>query len=210
MPSGFKTLGQIAWTPSQGVEALRKKVAGLRPTKKCEGKEWEWERTDDFWFLWSSHWDLCICSDSCVLDSQNHFNEFSFSWSQLEYGYSQFWFRLGFRTSLIILYLPDTNRCTHLFQHHYVWNPLFCTENRVCRPPNTVHQHPGKECSKDEWVYVRRGLSDSWTTLSIYTARARPILSFPRSKTEKYSLRKMSPRIQVSIGGLTAISSKMK
>ena len=79
MPSGYKTLGQVAWTPSLGVEALRKKVARLRPSKKCEAKEREWERIDDFWFLGSSHWDLCICSDSCVLDSQNHFNESPFS-----------------------------------------------------------------------------------------------------------------------------------
>jgi len=36
MPSGYKTLGQVAWTPSLGVEALRKKVVRLRPSKKRE------------------------------------------------------------------------------------------------------------------------------------------------------------------------------
>ena len=79
MPSGFKTLWQVAWTTSLGVEALRKKVARLRPSKKTKGKEQGWKRIDDFWFLGSSHWDLYICSDSCVLDSQNHFNEFPLS-----------------------------------------------------------------------------------------------------------------------------------
>ena len=75
LPSGYKTLGQVAWTPSLGVEALRTKVVRLRPSKKREGKERRWERIDDFWFLVSSHWDLYICSDSSVLDSQSHFNE---------------------------------------------------------------------------------------------------------------------------------------
>ena len=40
---GFKTLGQVAWTPSLGVEALRKKVVRIRPSKKREGKEQECE-----------------------------------------------------------------------------------------------------------------------------------------------------------------------
>jgi len=39
MPSRFETLGQVAWTLSLGVEALRKKVARLRPSRKREGKE---------------------------------------------------------------------------------------------------------------------------------------------------------------------------
>jgi len=39
MPSGYKTLGQVTWTPSVGVEALRKKVVRLRPSEKKEGKE---------------------------------------------------------------------------------------------------------------------------------------------------------------------------
>ena len=38
MPSGYKTLGEIAWTPLLGVEALRKKVVRLRPSKKREWK----------------------------------------------------------------------------------------------------------------------------------------------------------------------------
>ena len=36
---GYKTLGQVAWTPSLSVEALRKKAVRLRPPKKREGKE---------------------------------------------------------------------------------------------------------------------------------------------------------------------------
>ena len=76
MPSGYKTLWQVAWIPSLGVEALMKKVLRLWPSKKrgwnSEGVK---QRTNDFWFFGSSHWDLCICSESCVLDSQNHFNE---------------------------------------------------------------------------------------------------------------------------------------
>jgi len=38
MPSGYKTLGQVAWAASLGVEALRKKVGRLRTSKKREGK----------------------------------------------------------------------------------------------------------------------------------------------------------------------------
>ena len=58
-------------------------------------------------------------------------------------------------------------------------------------------------------VCVRSSLTDSWKTPSIYTACARPILSFPRSKTEKYSLRKASPRTQVSVDLLTIFSLKV-
>ena len=32
-------LGQIAWTTTLGVEALRKKVVRLRPSKKSEGEK---------------------------------------------------------------------------------------------------------------------------------------------------------------------------
>ena len=46
----------------------------------------------------------------------------------------------------LVLSLSDTNRGNHLFQHHLEWNRLFFTENRVYRPPNTVHYHPGQEC----------------------------------------------------------------
>ena len=132
-----------------------------------------------------------------------------FPWSQVEVGSSQLLFRLCSRSFPIIVHLPDTNRGTCLFQHHYEWNPLFFNENRVCRPPNTVHQHPGQEYPKCDLVFVWSGLTDTWTTPSIYTARARPILSFPRSMTEKYSLRKTSPRIQVSVDELTLFCSKV-
>jgi len=90
------------------------------------------------------------------------------------------------------------------FSRQEYWSgvPLPSPENRVYRPPNTVHQHPGQECPKCEWVCVRSGLTDSWTTPSIHTACARPILSFLRSKTEKYSLRKTSPRIHISVDEL--------
>ena len=76
-------------------------------------------------------------------------------------------------------------------------------------PPNTVHQHPGQECPKCEWVFAQSSLTDTWTTPSIYTACARPILSFPRSYTEKYSLRKTAPRIQFSVDVLTVFSLKV-
>ena len=79
----------------------------------------------------------------------------------------------------------------------------------MCRPPNTVHQHPGQECPKCEWVFAQSSLTDTWTTPSIYTACARPILSFPRSYTEKYSLRKTAPRIQFSVDVLTVFSLKV-
>ena len=44
---------------------------------------------------------------------------------------------------------------------------------------------------------------------AFYTACARPILSFPLSKTEKYILRKMSPRIQVAVDALAVFSLKV-
>ena len=107
-----------------------------------------------------------------------------FPWSQLEVGSSQLWFRLGSRSFSIIVQLPDRNRDTGFFHPHYKWNPLFFIENRVCRPPNTVHQHSGQEYPKCDLVFPWSGLTGSWTTPSIYTACARPILSFPQSKTE--------------------------
>ena len=116
-----------------------------------------------------------------------------FPWSQLVVDSSQLWFRLCSRSFPIIVHLPDTNGGTCLFQHHYEWNLLFFTENRVFRTTNTVHQHPGQEYSKCDLVFAQSGLTDSWTTPSTYTACARPILSFPRLKTEKYSLSKIHP-----------------
>ena len=68
------------------LEALRKNVARLWPSKKTKGKAQWWDRIDEFWFLGSSHWDLCICSESCVLDSQNHFNKSPFSWKSIGSG----------------------------------------------------------------------------------------------------------------------------
>ena len=133
-----------------------------------------------------------------------------FLWSQLEVGSSLLWFRLGSRSFPITVHLPDTNRGTFLFQHPYEWNPLLFNDNRVCRPWNTIHQHPGKEHPKCEWLFAQNGLNNSWTTPSIYTAGARPILSFPWSKTEKYSLRKTSPRIQVSLDTPTVFSLKVE
>ena len=132
-----------------------------------------------------------------------------FPWSQLEVGSSQLWFRLCSRSFPIIVPLPDTNGGTSLFQPHYEWNPLFFTENKVCRPTNTVHQHPGQEYPNCDLMFAQGTLTDSWTTPSIYTSCARPILSFPPSNTEKYSLRKMSPRIQVSLDVLTVFSLKV-
>lgn len=107
------------------------------------------------------------------------------------------------------LHLPDSNRGTRLFQHHYEWNLLFFIENRVSRPPNTVHRHPGQEYPKCDLVFAQSGLTDSWTIPSIYTTYARTILSFPLSKTEKNSLKKTSPRIQVSLDVLTLLSWKL-
>jgi len=49
------------------------------------------------------------------------------------------------------------------------------------------------------------GLIDSWGRSSIYTAGARPILSFSWSKTEKFSLRKISPRTQVSSSSMRSV-----
>ena len=107
-----------------------------------------------------------------------------FPWSHLDVGSSQLWFRLCSRSFSIIVHLPDRNRGTRFFHPHYEWNPLFFIENRVCRPPNTVHQHIGQEYPKCDLVFAWSGLTDSSITPSIYTAYARPILSFPGSKTE--------------------------
>ena len=132
-----------------------------------------------------------------------------FPGSQLEVGSSQLWFRFCSRSFPIIVPFPDTNGGTSLFQHHYEWNRLFFAENRVCRPTNTVHQHPGQEYPKWDLMFARSTLSYTWATPRIYTACARPILSVPPSKTEKYSLRKMSPRIQVSLDVLIVFSLKV-
>jgi len=107
-----------------------------------------------------------------------------FPWSQLEVGSSQLWFRLCSRSFSIIVQLPDRNRDTGFFHPHYEWNPLIFIENRVCRPPNTVHQHSEQEYPKCDLLFARSRLTGSWTTPGIYTACARPILSFPQSKTE--------------------------
>ena len=37
MPLGFKALGQVAWTPSLGVEALRKKLLGQDHQSRLKG-----------------------------------------------------------------------------------------------------------------------------------------------------------------------------
>ena len=205
MPWGYKILRQVAWTTSLCVEALRKKVVRLRSSKKREGKERGWER-ENWWLLISRVqslrfsyllWFLCP-----------GFPE-SFQWVSLFLEARWSWAPLNFDSDLVLgPSLPDTNIGTHLFQHHYDWNPSFFTENRVCRPPNSVYQHPGQECPKCEWGCVRRGLTDSWITPRGYTACARPILSFPWSKTEKYSLRKTSPRTQVSVDVLSWFSLK--
>ena len=81
-----------------------------------------------------------------------------FPWSQLEVGSSQLWFRLCSRSFTIIVHLPDTNKVSCLFQHHYKWNPVFFNENRVYRPPNTAHQHPGQEYPKCDLVFAQRAL----------------------------------------------------
>ena len=81
-----------------------------------------------------------------------------FPWSQLEVGFSQLWFRLSSRSFPIFAHLPDTNRGTCLFQHPYDWNPLLFNENRVCRPRNRVHQHPGQEHPKCEWLFSETAL----------------------------------------------------
>ena len=47
-------------------------------------------------------------------------------------------------------------------------------------------------------VWGGDGVVASLSSPSIYTAGARPIVSFPRLKTVKYNLRKTSPRIQES------------
>ena len=147
IPSGYKTLGQIAWTTTLGVEALRKKVVRLRPSKKSEGEK---KKYDDLWFLGPSHGDLYIFSQSFVLDSQKNFNESPHSSKPVAVASPLLWFRLCSRSFQIIVYLQGTNIGTHLFQHHCEWNPLFFLENRVCRPPNTVHQHLGQKCPKSE------------------------------------------------------------
>ena len=164
MPWGYKTLGEVAWTPTLGVEALRKKVVRLRSSKKREGKEQGWER-ENWWLLIS--WVQSLKSLYLLWFLYPGFPQ-SFQWVSLFLEASWSWAPLNFYSDLILdTSLPNTNRGTHLFQHHYEQNPLFFTENRVCRPPNTVHQHPGQECPKCEWGCVRSGLTHSWITPSI-------------------------------------------
>ena len=148
MPWVYKTLGQVAWTPTLGVEALGRKVVRLRLPKKREGEDQGWER-ENGWLLISCvqslrslyfFWFLCP-----------GFPE-SFQWVPLFLQANWSWASLNFVSDLVLdPSLPDTNRGIHLFQHHYKWNPLFFTENRVWRLPNKVHQHPGQECPKCEW-----------------------------------------------------------
>ena len=177
MPWGYKTLGEVAWTPTLGVEALRKKVVWLRSSKKREGKEQGWEREN--WWLLISWVQSQVFVFTLILVSwipRIISMSLPFPWSQLE------WAPLNFDSDLVLdPSLPDTNRDTHLFQHHYEWNTSFFAENRVYRPPNTIHHHTGQECPKCEWMYVRSGLTECWITTRGYTACARPILSFPRS-----------------------------
>ena len=116
----YKALGQIAWTSSLCVEALSKKIFRLRPSKKREGKEPGWERIDDFWFLGSSHWDLCICSYSCILDSQNHFNESPFSLKQVTVGLLAILIQTGF-SILPDLCIPPRHKQRHPFVSAPLW-----------------------------------------------------------------------------------------
>ena len=101
---------------SLGVEALRKKVVRLGPSKKREGKDWGWKR-ENWWLLvsWFQSLRFFICSDSCVLDSQNHFNESPLFVNPVGVVSSQLWFRLCFRSFLLIVHLPDSNIGIHLF-----------------------------------------------------------------------------------------------
>ena len=88
---GYKTLGQVAWTPSLGVEALRKKVVRLRPQRRGKGKsKGGKERTDDFWFLGSSHRSLYLLWFLCPGFQESfqwvsHFLEASWSWAPLNF-----------------------------------------------------------------------------------------------------------------------------
>ena len=56
---------------------------------------------------------------------------------------------------------------------------------------------PGCVCLEWAWVIP--------VAVPIYTAGARPILILLQLKTEKYALRKMSPRIQVSKGNMFSV-----
>ena len=153
MPLGFKTLGQVAWTPSLGVEALRKKVVRIRPSKKREGKEQECETEN--WYLLifgvQSLKYLYLLLVLCPGYPESHhwispFLEASWRWAPLNCDSD------CSRSFPIIVHLPDWNRETDLFQHIYEWNSFFFNENRVCSLPNTVHHHPGQECPKCEWL----------------------------------------------------------
>ena len=211
MPSGFKTLGQVAWTSSLGVEGLRKKVVRLRPSKKWEGKDRGWER-ENWWLLisWVQSlrslyllWVLCPGFPESF-QRVSPFLEVSWGWaplncdSDIDLDPSRSLNTSKTQTEAPVCFSTITSETLYFFN-----------ENRVCRPPNTVHQHPGQENPKCDLVFAWSGLTDSWTTPSIYTACARPILSFPRSKTKKYTLRKMSPSIQVFLDILTMLTSKV-
>ena len=96
MTSGYKTLGQVAWTPSLGVEALRKTVVRLKPSKKREWKSEVWNRglmTSDFLCPVTEIFVFALSLVSWI--PQIISESLPFPWSQLEVGSSQLWFRLA-------------------------------------------------------------------------------------------------------------------
>ena len=116
MPSGYKTLGQVAWTLSLGVEALRKKVVRLRPSKKREGKG-QGRKRENWWLLIS--WIQSQRSLYLLWFLYPGFPE-SFQWVSLFLEAS--WFRapLNFNSDLVLdnfwsLYTSQTQRPTICF-----------------------------------------------------------------------------------------------
>ena len=132
-----------------------------------------------------------------------------FPWNQLKLGFSEcgsYWLILDPSQFCCI---SQTQRekliCASTFESEIVYS---LSRIGFCREPNSSPVSLG-ECSLgiSECVFGV-GLIDSWGRPSIYTAEARPIQSFSWSKPEKYSLRKTSPRTQVS--SLSMISVHLK
>ena len=157
--------------------------------------------------------DLWTCSGSCVLGSPVAF--------QLELGPSHW------RSRLDSGVLPDSDAPPRPKERHsFISAPwkmrsfILHWEKGLAEPKTQFKPAPGQECPDCGvcvcvcvCAHARAGLG--WARLlpgagpSVYTARARPILLFSRSKTVKYNLRKTSPRIQESeTNKLSPLSSK--
>ena len=97
------------------------------------------------------------------------------------------------------MHLPDPKERHPFVSAPLRWNALFkLLRIGLCRAANTVLLALFGRSALGVSECVWSGPDWFLKQPSIYTAGARPILLFFQSKTEKYNLRKISPRTQVS------------